>query len=64
MGKIFDKIKNKINEMANDPYKELHEERLKLKDKKGNLLYEKKGNDIVPRNDGGYVYPLHDRTKK
>ena len=45
-------VKNKFKEMANDPYKELHEERLKMKDAKGNLLYEKKGNDIVRRKKG------------
>jgi hypothetical protein len=42
--------KEKIKEMANDPYKEIHEERLNMRDKEGKLLYEKKGKDIVRRN--------------
>jgi hypothetical protein len=49
-------VKEKFKEMANDPYKEMHEERLKMKDKEGKLLYKKQGNDIVPR-DKSYVYP-------
>ncbi len=45
-------VKDKLKEMANDPYKEIHEERLKMRDDKGKLLYEKKGNDIVSRKKG------------
>lgn len=31
-----------------------------MKDKQGNNLYRKKGNDIVPA-DGGFVYPGFDK---